>query len=133
MLNWISKNHLHHHVVPLARISLTLSRHFSLSFIASSRFSWLHTVSSRSCCMYVRAGRPAFAGPYVGVNMSTSLMSSSLLLQQCRGIMCLHPVNVLSLWCFYRESLLLLRFILVGRMLVRFVPSSLCEWNRRPW
>ena len=29
------------------------------------------------------AGRPAFARPYVGVHRSTSLMSSSLLLQQC--------------------------------------------------
>ena len=33
--------------------------------------------------MYVRAGRPVFAWPYVGVHRSTSLMSSSLLLQQC--------------------------------------------------
>ena len=33
--------------------------------------------------MYVRAGRPAFAWPYVGVHRSTSLMSSPLLLQQC--------------------------------------------------
>ena len=41
------------------------------------------SVSSESCCMYVRAGRPAFAWPYVGVHWSTSLMSSSLLLQQC--------------------------------------------------
>ena len=32
--------------------------------------------------MYVRAGRPAFAWPYAGVHRSTSLMSSSLLLQQ---------------------------------------------------
>ena len=47
--------HHHHHVVPLARISLTLSRHFSLSFIASWRSSGLHPVSSHSCCMYVRA------------------------------------------------------------------------------
>ena len=39
----------------------------------------------------------------------------------------LHQVNVLSLWCFYRESLLLLRSLLVSRMLVGFVPSSLCE------
>ena len=62
-----------------ARISLTLSRHFSRSFITSSG---LHPVSSHSCCMYVRAGRPAFARPYVGVHRSTSLMSSSLLLQQ---------------------------------------------------
>ena len=69
--------------MPLARISLTLSRHFSLSFIASGRSSWLHPVSSHSCWMYVRAGRPAFARPYVGVHRSPSLMSSSLLLQQC--------------------------------------------------
>ena len=33
--------------------------------------------------MYVRDGRPAFARPRVGVHKSTSLMSSSLLLQQC--------------------------------------------------
>ena len=69
----------HHYVVLLARISLTLSRHFSLSFIASGRSS---LVSSHSCCMYVRAGRPAFAWSYAGVHRSTSLMSSSLLLQQ---------------------------------------------------
>ena len=73
----------HHHVVPPARISLTLSRHFSLSFIASGRSSELHPVSSHSCWMYVRAGRPAFARPYVGVHKSTSFMSSSQLLQQC--------------------------------------------------
>ena len=33
--------------------------------------------------MYVRAVRPAFARPCVGIHKSTSLMSSSLLLQQC--------------------------------------------------
>ena len=74
--------HHHHHVVLLTQISLTLSRHFSLSFIAYGRSSRLHPVSSQSCCMYVRAGRPAFARPYVGVHRSTSLMSSFLLLQQ---------------------------------------------------
>ena len=72
----------HHHVVPLAQISLTLSRHFSLSFIASGRSSGLHSVSSHSCCVYFRASRPAFAWAYAGVHRSTSL-SSSLLLQQC--------------------------------------------------
>ena len=71
--------YIYHHVVPLARISLTLFRHFSLSFIASGRCSGLHLVSSHSCCMYVRAGRLAFARPYVGVHRSTSLMSSSLI------------------------------------------------------
>ena len=69
-------------VVP-KRISLTLSRHFSLSFIASGRSSGLHPVLLHSCCMYVRAGCPAFAWPYVGVHRSTSLMSLFLLLQQC--------------------------------------------------
>ena len=73
----------HHHVVAPAQISLTLSLHFSLSFIASGRSSGLHPVSSNSCWMYVRAGRPVFARPYVEGHRSTSLMSSSLLLQQC--------------------------------------------------
>ena len=73
----------HHHVVSLARIFLTLSHHFPLSFIASGRSSGLHPVSSHSCCINVRAGCPAFAWPYAGVHRSTSLMSSSLLLQQC--------------------------------------------------
>ena len=67
----------------LARISLTLSRYFSLSFIASGRSSGLHPVSSQSCWMYVWASRPAFARPYMEVHRSSSLMSLSLLLQQC--------------------------------------------------
>ena len=75
--------HHHHHVVLVARISLTLSRHFSLSFIAPGRSSGLHPVSSHSCWMYVRAGRPAFAGPYVGSIRVHHLWVSSLLLQQC--------------------------------------------------
>ena len=73
------RHHHHHHVVLVAWIS----RHFSLSFITSARSSGLHPVSSHSCWMYVRAGRLAFAWPYVGVHKSTSLMSSSLLLHQC--------------------------------------------------
>ena len=72
----------HHHVVPQERISPTLYRHFSLSFISSGKYSGLHHISSQSCCIYVRAGRPAFARPYVGVHWTRSLMSSSLLLQQ---------------------------------------------------
>ena len=56
----------------------------------------------------------------------------AVLLLQCRSILCLHP-NILSLWCFYRESLLLRWSLLVCPMLLGFVPSSLCEWNQRPW
>ena len=73
----------HHHIVLAARISLTLFLHSSLSFIALGRSSGQQPVSSHSCWMYVRAGRPAFARPCVGIHKSTSLMSSSLLLQQC--------------------------------------------------
>ena len=80
---YIYHHHHHHHIALVARISLTLSRHSSLSFIALGRSSGQHPVSSHSCWMYVRAGRPAFARPCVGIHKSTSLMSSSLLLQQC--------------------------------------------------
>ena len=58
--------YIYHHVVPLAQISLTLSRYFSLSFIVSGTSLGLHPVSSHSCCMYVLAGRPTFAWPYAG-------------------------------------------------------------------
>ena len=102
----IQKSH-HHHVVPLARISLTLSRHFSQSFITSGRSSGLHPVSSHSYCMYVLAGRPALARPYVGVHWSTSLMSSSLLLQQCPAYLVRLTLIVFVMggrwpysWCF---------------------------------
>ena len=80
---WLYIYHHHHHIVLAARISLTLSRHSSLSFIALGRSSGQQPVSSHICWMYVRAGRPAFARPCVGIHKSTSLMSSSLLLQQC--------------------------------------------------
>ena len=76
-------HHHHHHVLPPARISLTLSHHFSLSFIPFGRSSGLNPVSSHSCCMYVRAGHPTLARPYVEVHRCTSLINSSLLLQQC--------------------------------------------------
>ena len=72
--SFIISDHHHHHVALVARISLTLSRHSSLSFIALGRSSGQHPVSSHSCWMYVRAGRPAFARPCVGVHKSTSLL-----------------------------------------------------------
>ena len=75
-----------------ARISLTLFRQFSLSFIASGWSSGAHPVSSQSCCMYVQTGRPAFVRPYERIYRSTSLMSSSVLLQQC-------PACLVSLTC----------------------------------
>ena len=78
-------HHHHHHVVLVARISLILSRHFFLSFLASGRSSGLHPVSSHSCWMYVCAGRPALARLCVGVHKRTSLISLSLLLSVKQG------------------------------------------------
>ena len=46
----LSINHHYHHVTLVARISLTLSRHSSLSFIALGRSSGQHPVSSHRCC-----------------------------------------------------------------------------------
>ena len=60
--------------------------------------------------MYVLAGRPAFALPCVGVHRSTSLMSSSLLLQQ--GPACLVHLTWIAFmmggrwpysWCFLKQ------------------------------
>ena len=75
----ICKINHHHDVVLLARISLTLSRHFSLSFIASGRSSGIHPISSHSCCMYVRAGHPAFAWPYEYITYELVLASPACL------------------------------------------------------
>ena len=88
-------HHHHHHIVLAARISLTLSRHSSLSFIALGRSSGQQPVSSHSCWMNVRAGRPAFVRPCVGIHKSTSLMSSSLLLQQTE-YMCYNQTGDIS-------------------------------------
>ena len=83
--------HLHIYIYIIIIIIMSCYKHgypwpslsTSLSFIASGRSWGLHPVSSHSCCMYVRAGRPAFNWPYAGVHRSTSLTISSLLLQQC--------------------------------------------------
>ena len=46
--------------------------------------------------MYIRAGRPAFARPCVGVHKRTSLMSSSLLLQQCPAGLRRYPAKTIT-------------------------------------
>ena len=46
---YIYHHHHHHHIALVAQISLTLSRHSSLSFIALGRSSGQHPVSSHSC------------------------------------------------------------------------------------
>ena len=84
IFGWICiYHHHHHHVVPLARISLTLSRHFSLSLSPLAGLQGYIPYPHIAFCMYILAGLPAFARPYVGFHRSISLMSSSLLLQGC--------------------------------------------------
>ena len=124
MLNWIVWSHHQHHIVPSARISMTLSRHTSLSSIALSRSSELHPVSSQSYCMLVRACRPAFARPCEGVHRSTSLMSSLQLFQQnptCLAHLtlivfvmgCKWPYNCCFVGCCLQDLFNIARSILV--------------------
>ena len=119
-VQYMRKYHHHHHVVPLALISPTLSRHFSLSFIAFGMSSGLHPESSHSCYMYVRPSRPAFARPYV----DASLMSSSLLVQQCPACLvrliwivflmgCMCPYSLCLVACCRQDLFNIARDILV--------------------
>ena len=101
--------------------------HFSLSFIASGRSSGLHPVSWQSCCMYVRAGRLAFARPYMGVHRSISLMSGSLLLQQCPACLVRLTWIVFMMggrwpysWCFVRCCLQILKFPICNIFLTKY-------------
>ena len=71
-------NNHHHHVALAKQISLTLSRHPSLSSIAPGSILY-----RQCCCIKVQVSCPNFAYPCEVVNRSISLMSSSLLLQQC--------------------------------------------------
>ena len=64
-------------------ISMTISRQPSLSFIVPERSYAQHPVSSHSWSMWVLGGRPTLACSCVGFYRRTSLMSSSLFLQQC--------------------------------------------------
>ena len=54
-----------------------LSPHFPIIHRLWQVFRATSRISSHSCYMYVRAGRPAFAWPYAGVHRSTSLTLNS--------------------------------------------------------
>ena len=92
------------------------STHSSLSSIASGRSSRLHPVWVQSCCMLVRAGRPAFAHPCELVHRSTSLMSSSLLLQQC-------PI------CLVRLTLIVFVILVGGRIAAALSGVASRTWS----
>ena len=84
MTTYLLSNHHHHHITVLAQISLTLSRHPSLSSIqltACIGTQLLYISSSWSSCL---------CSFLWGILRTTLLMSSSLLLQQCPG--CLVPL-----------------------------------------
>ena len=78
----VNHHHYHHHSVPLAWISLTLSRHSSLSSFAPGRSSMLHRVSvqiyfnsSPYPCSYVWGGPPEYIAYELGL---TSLVVSRM-------------------------------------------------------
>ena len=73
----IYHHHHHYHVAPSARMSLTLSIILCFQQVFRATF-----VSAPSYCMYILAGRLSFSRPCEAVHRSTSLLSSSLLLQQ---------------------------------------------------
>ena len=115
-------HHHHHHIALVARISLTLSCHSSLSFIALGRSSGQHPVSSHSCWMYVRAGRPAFARPCVGIHKSTSLMSSSSFFSsRFVSVHVVHPYSSIDVTAAWKK----LRFILSVRSDFHIIDSLL--------
>ena len=79
-------HHHHHHIVLAARISLTLSRHSSLSFIALGRSSGQQPVIAAECTFVLVV--LLLRGRVWG---SIRVQSSSLLLQQCPA--CLVRLN----------------------------------------
>ena len=123
----------HHNQVTLpARISQTLFFHTSLSFIANCRSSKL-----QSCCRYVFAWRPALVRSYVGVRKRTSLMNSSLLLQQCTAcLVCLTWMD-LEMWGKWPYSCCFVGVLLprsARSILVQFhLAFSLCVLSASRW
>ena len=88
---YIYTYHHNHHVTPSARISLTLCHHHSLSSIAFER----SCISTE--LLYVGARwSSSFARPCEGVHRSMSLLSLSILLQQCPA--CLVRLTWIVLW-----------------------------------
>ena len=96
---------------------MTISLHPSLSLIILGRSSMQHPVSAQSWSMYVFAGRPTLACLCAGFHRRTSLMSSSLLLQQCPAC----PVRLTRRWpyscfpvgCYFHALFRISRIILV--------------------
>ena len=90
--------------MPLAQISLTLFCHLFLSSIAFVRSSRLHLVSLETSCTCVQASRSTPARPCAGVHRRTSLMSSSLILQQYPArLVCLFGM-VLEIGCWWLHN-----------------------------
>ena len=126
-------------VTQLARISLILSCHSSLSSITPGKSCRLYPVSIQSCCRFVLLGRPTLARPCEEVYRGTFLISSSLLLQQCPACLvsltCMilkiggrFPYNCCSVGCCFQDL-----FSITRSILVQF-PSSffLLTFRQRP-
>ena len=73
----------HYKGILTTQIHLILSCHLSLSAIALSKCSKLHSITTQSWWMSIFAGQLALVCPCVGVHWRMLLMSLSLLFQQC--------------------------------------------------
>ena len=113
----------------LARICLNLSHYSSLSSIAPGRFSKLHPVSVQSSCRLVLVRLPTVARPCEEVHRRTSLMSSSLLLQQCPAYYVCLILMVLEIggkWpysCYFVECCFKNLYKIARSILVQFLSS----------
>ena len=83
MITWNRLHHHHHHVLWVVQISIAslMIRPYRPS--ASGRSSRLHPVSVLGCCRYVLVSSQTLALPCEVAHWRTTLMGSSLPLQQC--------------------------------------------------
>ena len=91
--------HHHYHVALVAWISLTLSRHSSLSFIALGLSSGQHPVSSHSCFCSAMCGGPYeyISYEFVPASPAVSCMSGS---SNLNGLRDRRPVAVQLVSCW---------------------------------
>ena len=109
---------------------MTISLHPSISLIILGRSSMQHPVSAQSWSMYVFVDWHTLACPCAGFHRRTSLMSSSLLLQQCPA--CLVRLTrmvwvICGRWpysCFFAGCCFHVLFRITRSILVQ-LPSSL--------
>ena len=113
-------------------LTLSLSLHSSLSSIVSGKSSRLNPASVQGCGRWVLVSHPTLARPCEETHWRTSLMSSSLFLQQCPVCLFCLIWMVLEMggkWpysCYFVECYFKDLFNIAYSIFVQ-VPSSFCS------